>query len=72
MLAPRLQLQELIRTVLPFDALMFKSHRAVAPSSRRGLEVLEDCARQLLQYQTTCPTCRALFTVNAYKATPDK
>lgn len=44
-----LQLQELIRSVLPFDALMFKSHRAVAPSSRRGLEVLEHCARLLLQ-----------------------
>ena len=28
---------------------MFKSHRAVAANSRRGLEVLEDCARALLQ-----------------------
>lgn len=35
--------------MLPFDVLMFKSHRAVAPSSRRGLEVLELCARRLLQ-----------------------
>ena len=40
--------QQLISTVLPFDALMFKSHRAVASTSRRGLEVLEDCARALL------------------------
>ena len=37
-----------------------------------GHKLHERCARQLLQYQTTCPTCRALFTVNAYKATPDK
>ena len=44
-----LQVRELIRTVQPFDARMFKTHRSIAPGTRRGLEVLEECARLLLQ-----------------------
>ncbi|KAK9818140.1 hypothetical protein WJX72_007743 [[Myrmecia] bisecta] len=41
--------KELIASVLPFDALMFKSQRHIPPSARRGLEVLEVCARRLLR-----------------------
>ncbi len=44
-----LQARELLRTVQPFDARMFKTHRSIAPGTRRGLEVLEECARLLLQ-----------------------
>ena len=34
-------------------------------ASQCGHKIHERCARQLLQYQTACPTCRALFTVSA-------
>ena len=43
------QARQLIWSVQPFDARMFKSHLSIAPGARRGLEVLETCARQLLQ-----------------------
>ena len=43
------QARDLLRTVQPFDARMFKTHRSIAPGARRGLEVLEECARLLLQ-----------------------
>ena len=42
-------MKKLIGTVQPFDARMFKTHRSIAPGTRRGLEVLEECARLLLQ-----------------------
>ena len=43
------QVRELALSVLPFDAVMFKSQRSVPQSARRGLDVLERCARLLLQ-----------------------
>ena len=43
------QARQLVWSVQPFNARMFKSHLSIAPGARRGLEVLETCARQLLQ-----------------------
>jgi HD domain/Region found in RelA / SpoT proteins len=44
------EVRELVRSVLPFDASTFNMERLnIPPSARRGLEVLQGCARALLQ-----------------------
>jgi len=46
----QLEVRELARSVLPFDASTFNMERLnIPPSARRGLEVLQGCARALLQ-----------------------
>ncbi len=46
----QLEVRELVRSVLPFDASTFNMERLnIPPSARRGLEVLQGCARALLQ-----------------------
>ncbi len=48
--AEQLEARELVRSVLPFDASTFNMERLnIPPSARRGLEVLQGCARALLQ-----------------------
>jgi ppGpp synthetase/RelA/SpoT-type nucleotidyltranferase len=46
----QLEVRGLVRSVLPFDASTFNMERlTIPPSARRGLEVLQGCARALLQ-----------------------
>ncbi|GAX73519.1 hypothetical protein CEUSTIGMA_g971.t1 [Chlamydomonas eustigma] len=40
----QVQLEALLSTVVPFDSVNFKSSKALSASTRRGLEVLDDCA----------------------------
>lgn len=50
----QLEARDLVRSVLPFDASTFNMDRlTIPPSARRGLEVLQGCARALLQEITT-------------------
>lgn len=50
----QLEVRDLLRSVLPFDASTFNMDRLnITPSMRRGLEVLQGCARALLQEITT-------------------
>ncbi len=50
----QLDTKDLICSVLPFDASTFNMERLnIAPSTRRGLEVLQRCAKALLQELTT-------------------
>ena len=52
--AEQLEVRGLVRSVLPFDASTFNMDRLnIPPSARRGLEVLQGCARALLQEITT-------------------
>lgn len=46
----QIEVRDLIATVLPFDVSTFNMERIrLAPSARRGLEVLKRCAKALLQ-----------------------
>ncbi len=50
----QLEIKNLIDTVLPFDASTFNMDKIrMTPSARRGLEVLQRCARVLLQELVT-------------------
>ena len=52
--AEQLEVRDLVRSVLPFDASTFNMGKLnIPPSARRGLEVLQGCARALLQEITT-------------------
>lgn len=42
-------MKELIDSVLPFEALSFKSLRTIPASARQGLDVLEASAKTLLR-----------------------
>lgn len=50
----QLEVKELVCSVLPFDASTFNMEGLnIAPSMRRGLEILQGCAKALLQELTT-------------------
>jgi ppGpp synthetase/RelA/SpoT-type nucleotidyltranferase len=50
----QMETKELVESVLPFDASTFNMRRLrIPPSALRGLEVLQGCARALLQEITT-------------------
>eukprot|EP00890_Picochlorum_soloecismus_P000682 jgi/Picsp_1/1614/NSC_05092-R1_rela spot homologous protein rsh2 len=50
----QIEVRDLINTVLPFDATTFNMEKLrITPTARRGLEVLQRCAKALLQEITT-------------------
>jgi len=50
----QIEVRDLIDTVLPFDATTFNMEKLrITPTARRGLEVLQRCAKALLQEITT-------------------
>jgi (p)ppGpp synthase/HD superfamily hydrolase len=50
----QIEIRNLIQTVLPFDASTFNMNKIrMTPSARRGLEVLQRCAKVLLQELVT-------------------
>ena len=44
-----MQVRHIVKTVLPFDVMGFKDHRAVPAGAPPGLRVLQGCAQILLQ-----------------------